>query len=660
MDTVRASGLAQPPPYSLLAIDRLRDEIDAEAGRMMTLETTLDVAREALQQARDAHADRERARREAREALDLNRDPAAEATIDSALRVRQLESRVAAEEVHLREIQLESERLTQRLNEVRVALLREQIERMAAHSRFSLDDLQAQMLALQQEEFDLGQARDAARAGYAAAEEQLAAARARLGGAGNGAAAQELATLRAGQRRAQVETALLDQRLQQLGLRREAWNRRFRLADGMAARRDLSAWSQDARRQIEQLQREERVALGHLAELRREAWSLRQRLAASGECDGGGGASCVPPNSRPWIEAEIEHLEREADAYERHLTGLEGARHLHSRLLAELEARGEAAPLSERLRGAAEMLRAAWRYEIAAFDDRPITIGKIAIGMLLFAVGWYCAGLASRVLGHRILPRLGLDPGGAAALQAVSFYVLVSVLTLFALQVINIPLTVFTLLGGALAIGIGFGSQNIVNNFISGLILLAERPIKVGDLIDVEGTSGKVEQVGPRSTRVRSSDGIHIIVPNSAFLEKPVVNWTLSDDLVRTKVSAGVVYGSPTDEVKRLLLEAAAEHPKVFTSPEPDVLFAEFGDNALIFELHVWIRIHSQMERRLIESDLRFRIDQLFRAAGITIAFPQRDVHLDAVHPFEVRLVGANGTHAADLAHIPAAIAGVG
>jgi potassium efflux system protein len=303
----------------------------------------------------------------------------------------------------------------------------------------------------------------------------------------------------------------------------------------------------------------------------------------------------------------------------------------------------------QRLHHVLETAWAVWRYEIAAVDHRPITVGKVLIGILLFALGLLLSRYLSRELGRRVLPRLGLEAGVAAALESLSFYVLVSLLTLLALNIINVPLTAFTLLGGALAIGLGFGSQNIVNNFISGLILFAERPIRVGDMIEVDGTYGVVEHIGARSTRVRSFNNVHIIVPNSSFLEKNVINWTLSDDRIRTQVTVGVAYGSPTREVARLIRKAVDEHAKVLKVPEPIVIFTEFGDSALIFNVYFWIRMRTQMDRRIVESDLRHRLDEMFHEAGITIAFPQRDVHLDSVRPVEVRVV-TDSTEAKNLA----------
>jgi small-conductance mechanosensitive channel len=198
-------------------------------------------------------------------------------------------------------------------------------------------------------------------------------------------------------------------------------------------------------------------------------------------------------------------------------------------------------------------------------------------------------------------------------------------------------MTVFSFLGGALAIGAGFGSQNIVNNFISGLILLAERPIRVGDVIQLDAWTGTVTQIGARSTKIQTGMNHEIIVPNSKLLETSVVNWTLSDDTVGCLVSVGAAYGSPTREVERLLSLAAAEHPNVLKEPAPQVMFKDFAADSLVFELRFWVNLRATNKGE-IESDLRFRIEELLSDRGIVIAYPQRDVHLNVLRPVEVRL----------------------
>jgi len=239
--------------------------------------------------------------------------------------------------------------------------------------------------------------------------------------------------------------------------------------------------------------------------------------------------------------------------------------------------------------------------------------------------------------------RLVIDAGAAAAFEMVAYYALLTAFTITALRVVSFPLTAFTILGGALAIGIGFGSQNVMNNFISGLILMLERPIRVGDVVHVEGTYGQVERIGARSTRIRASDSTHMILPNSFFLEHAVVNWTLSDDLLRCQVDVGVAYGSPTREVESRLRQAIVRQAEVLPSPAPTIVFADFGDNSLCFQCYFWIRARTPLERARTESNVRYAIDDGFREAGITIAFPQRDVHLDGLGPVEVRLLSGSG-----------------
>lgn len=235
--------------------------------------------------------------------------------------------------------------------------------------------------------------------------------------------------------------------------------------------------------------------------------------------------------------------------------------------------------------------------------------------------------------------RLDIDDSLRHSLSSAVFYTLVIILTLFTLRLLNVPITIFTVLGGALAIGVGFGSQNIVNNFISGLVLLTERPVRVNDYIEMEDLSGVVERIGGRATILRSSENTYYVVPNSFFLEKSVMNWTLSDDVIRANVKVGVAYGSPVRKVEELLHQAVRRHPLVLKDPEPIVLFSNFGDNALEFEVLYWAHVRTLLQRRKISSEIRFSIDELFRESKIIIAFPQRDIHLDTLKPLQIEMM---------------------
>ncbi|MEQ8850506.1 MAG: mechanosensitive ion channel [Phycisphaerales bacterium] len=279
-----------------------------------------------------------------------------------------------------------------------------------------------------------------------------------------------------------------------------------------------------------------------------------------------------------------------------------------------------------------------WYLELFTIDDTTVQVSTLAIALAVLVIGLITARIVSRYVGKRVLPRLRLEQGPASAVQSILYYLLVALVAMLALQMAGMPLTVFTIFGGALALGLGFGSQNIVNNFISGLILLIERPVAVGQLVEVDGLTGVVAKVGARSTVLNGYKGTDYIVPNSKLLESSVTNWQFTNHQVRSEVEVGVAYGSDTHAVKRLLLQAADEMDDIFKEPAPAVLFNSFGDSALVFEVNFWTKPGSVLERLETESELRFVIDRLFREAGIVIAFPQQDVHLDTARPIEVRV----------------------
>lgn len=268
-----------------------------------------------------------------------------------------------------------------------------------------------------------------------------------------------------------------------------------------------------------------------------------------------------------------------------------------------------------------------------------ITIGQLALVVVLLVAGYFGGRFVGYLLGKR-LAHSKLRPDIVYAFKRIAFFTIFILVVLTALGLLGIPLTTFHFATGALAIGVGFGAQNIINNFISGWILMTERPIRMGDFIEIDSWQGVVETIGNRSTRIRRNDGVHLLVPNSLLLERTVVNWTLVDLEIRTTVRVGVAYGSPARLVEKLILEAVCENPKVKSEPAPSVIFEDFGDNALVFDAYFWADVGSEKFLREVRSEIRFRIDELFAENGIVIAFPQRDVHLDAGKPLEIRMVG--------------------
>jgi small-conductance mechanosensitive channel len=284
---------------------------------------------------------------------------------------------------------------------------------------------------------------------------------------------------------------------------------------------------------------------------------------------------------------------------------------------------------------------AVWNYPLISLSSGiEVTIGQIVLTLAVVVLGLALSWWLQRLLGLQ-LRRREVDPNVSQTVQRVVFYATLIVLFLTVLGMLRIPVTALAFISGAIAIGVGFGAQNIINNLISGWILMSERPVRIGDFVELDDNRGTVETIGNRSTRIRRVDGVHLLVPNSLLLERVVVNWTLVDRRLRTFVRVGVAYGSPVRSVEKLLYQCLQEHAGVLTDPAPVVIFEDFGDSALVFDAIFWCESGGERDLRTIRSDLRFRFDELCRENHIVIAFPQRDVHLHASSPIEVRNVPA-------------------
>lgn len=265
-----------------------------------------------------------------------------------------------------------------------------------------------------------------------------------------------------------------------------------------------------------------------------------------------------------------------------------------------------------------------------------ITVSQVVLTVVFVVLSLVFSWYIQRVVGRQLI-KAKVNPTVAETIQRILFYSILVLVFITALGMLRIPVTALAFISGAVAIGVGFGAQNIINNLISSWILMSERPVRIGDFIEIDQHRGVVESIGNRSTRIRRIDGVHLLVPNSQMLERVVINWTLIDKDFRTSVRVGVAYGSDTRLVEELLLKAADEQEDVLKEPRTIVVFEDYGDSALVFDLFFWCRATGERELRLVRSDIRFRIQDLFKEHGIVIAFPQRDVHLYTHTPVEVQ-----------------------
>jgi len=272
---------------------------------------------------------------------------------------------------------------------------------------------------------------------------------------------------------------------------------------------------------------------------------------------------------------------------------------------------------------AIEFLQRATTTEFTLFGT---TFHPFAVIPILIAV-WLTfkiSKLVSFVLENDVLPKLSLPRGVPNTVLTITHYVILTIGFFVIVAMAGIDLTKFTILAGALGVGVGFGLQNIVNNFVSGLILLFERPIKEGDKIQVGSISGQVKQIGTRASIVRTWQGAEVIVPNADLISKELTNWTLYDLRRRIEIPIGTAYGSDPEEVMDLLLKVATDHPDVLDDPAPSVPFMGFGNSSLDFEVRVW----TLEDIVRVKSELAVAVNRTLNEAGIEIPFPQRDIHI--------------------------------
>jgi len=297
------------------------------------------------------------------------------------------------------------------------------------------------------------------------------------------------------------------------------------------------------------------------------------------------------------------------------------------------------------------LMKQVWNFELFAVEDSTVVEGKtvttsygVTVGksigvLLLYAFAYWLFAMLTRLLGRLMVRRFKVDPQVASVMRRWLMIAVSVVLIILILNLARIPLTAFAFMGGALAIGIGFGTQTIIKNVISGIIILFERKIRVGDIIAIGGTTGHVTAVDLRASTVRSFDGVEALVPNSTFLENQVVNWTYSNSRIRREIKIGIAYGSPVRQAADVIVGCALEHGQVLKEPPPEVYLEDFADNAILMVLIFWVELSPTLSGRRVDSDLRFMMEKRLAAAGIAIPFPQRDIRVSVAEALPVRMV---------------------
>jgi potassium efflux system protein len=356
---------------------------------------------------------------------------------------------------------------------------------------------------------------------------------------------------------------------------------RYTLVKGGVDQEKIDAWNKETEASKVKIGRAVRLQESYQNSLQPQITSLEKQLTDQG----------YSKDLQRELENRLSALGTLAKGGIEYLLMLQATLQLDQRLLDEITNKREHVDLWKKFPALTGKVKNIWDLELWVIDEHGVTVKKLAMALITLIVGFIFVKRIILFWIRGLLARVHMKETTTAAIMKIVNYIIVFLIVLFALRVVNIPLTLFTFLGGAVAIGVGFGAQNLINNFISGFIVMAEQPIKIGDLIEIEGTFAMVEEIGARCTRIRTGANIHILVPNSSFLEKNIINWTLSDKEVRTQVTVGVNYGSPVREVERIMLQVAEEHQRIRKAPKPFVLFNRKNSSMLCIGVNK-VKIH--------------------------------------------------------------------
>ncbi len=624
-------SVSSEPPYSLSFYDRFLQEAEQIEQTLKNLELAIPVANKTLEALQQRQAKVEQALQELAEPDETGQTSSASSIWKAdLLRIdeRILEVQLTHSRAHLENLKAEES-----IADLNYQTHRKQLDWVKVNLSVSQEDLDQQLAALDKRIDQLNKTLDRLIAEKSKIERtydpQLLASH--VNGVSDSAtvAQERLQTQALWQETRQIGIDQTMESIRMLTDQKRVWQRRYDLHRNAQRADQLAAWEaasgQEVRKREQMIGAEQREQNGTMQQID----AIENRLANTAK----------PPTLVAQIKAQADAL-RQRIRQSIEFSGLLYASvQLDRRFLNEINAQQAQTPFFDQVMKVVLTAKRVWEYQVWMIDGNPVTVGKVFIALVILLVGLFAAKKVIKTIGRRLLQRTQVKQTTAATIEKLFSYLAYTMVVLFALRIVNIPLAAFAFLGGAVAIGIGFGAQNLINNFISGFIIMGEKPVGLNDLIEVEGVVGKVEEIGARCTRVRTGENIDILVPNSAFLEKNITNWTRTDNSIRTHVTVGVMYGSPVDQVRTLLLQAAGGVKEVAKTPSPFVLFTDFGDSALIFEVYFWIRVNRVIERRTVESEMRFRIDALFREADIVIAYPQQDVHLYAEQPLSIKTV---------------------
>lgn len=630
------NGMPDPPPYSLFLADQLWDAVYSLELAIKGLQSQRELLTLRFEQAREALGTAEERLRQASERREAAKDPARVEQERHLHDLAALHTRMAS--VLLEAAQLSRKRVEEELDGMKARLTFEQrrLEVVSTHVVFTETDLAQVRTRLDKEHLQLEERLEETflerrRQSQVVQETEEGLTRLRSRQAGKGSAEEPPAVARA---KVKVELAqtrmdnlvtqadLLQQLMNVVAGERQLWESRFVIAQTTEAGKAREMYQRfmplfdNFQASRNYLRQQNGIVSGHISE-------LENRLRHS------------PVSRRAVLQDLLRAFQERQAAYTRTLHRLEEAARFMQRWRTEFKQQQHELSLLDLLEElfvrSGSLLKEAWGYELFSAEDtievdgktmtgsRSVTVGKTVTALIIFLIGYIVCVYVSRTIGRLATAKFGMAQDVANLVRQWSQAFLVTFLIVLSFTWVKIPLTIFAFLGGAFAIGAGFGAQTLLKNVISGILVLIERPLRVGDLIEVDNIRGRVTSIGLRSSTIRDVKGMETLIPNSSFLERYLTNWTYSSRVGRFSLRVGVPYGIAAQQVAELLSGLAVQHPKVMRQPPPQVLLDEFGVQARIFTINYWLEIAPEIDPNGIASELRFAIEQKFTEGGLKV-----------------------------------------
>lgn len=623
----RTKGMIQKPPYSLAFHDAIRAEISTDIMNNKNIETTTEILKTSLEDYQHQLLEKEKEIRQFKET------PTSQGALESEIKELSVQSLTIM--IQTLGIEISRYKIEDSNASIRINISKEQESFVRKNIFNDKEDLNHQLEQIQKKENDIQNEISKFKVDQNSAELEWIKAQKNLNTERIGQdqnIAQGFLKARDEWRKTYIVVLELKQKsLVLLNRQKTIWPQRYAVV-----KKELSS---NLERQIKDEVEKNINTLNQMLQIQQDYLvNLQKQISAT---EGLIHEEEVSLPVKKHLMVELDALRKKFDRRMEFQSMMVTTNQIERNLLSQLEMEIDQLSVSDYFTRIGQTVKKIWNIEIWAVDQQSVSVGKLFVALMILVVGIILMRYLVHLMHKRILATSQFKETTASAVHKALSYFGYMLVFLVALRIVNIPLTAFAFLGGAIAIGVGFGAQNLINNLISGFIILGERPIHIGDLIEVDGLLGKVEEIGARCTKVRTGQNIHILVPNSSFLEKNITNWTLSNNEIRTKVVVGVAYGSDVKKVEKALNQAAISNSRVLDRPEPFVVFSDFGDNSLVFELYFWVLVHMVLEKRQIESQVRFEIDALFRKADIVIAFPQRDIHFDEKKPLNIQLINS-------------------